>query len=380
MVTGSEDGTIVYSAGGELQGTGTYSIWKLTNSGPSFSEITTVPAKNWLGMKSSGDGTKLIGWTKSSVVWISQDSGATWSEANTAASAINSAKFSSDGTKAYVTNGNFLGSGKAVYKYTFPSSSTTSLTTQSSSVVYGAANTLTATVSSNTATGTVDFKNGAGSISGCNAQTVTAGVATCTTWKPSVGTYSNITAVYSGDGNLGGSTSSAITLTVTAAPLSITASSPSVTYGAAAPSVSAASFSGLVNGDLSSVVTGLSCTTTYTTTSAVGSSPSTSCSGGSASNYSIGYVSGAVTVNKATPTFSSWSNVSKAFENGDFTLTAPTVTGSLPGTFTYSSATPTVISLNGNVATVAGAGTSVITATFTPNDSATYNSATTGGS
>jgi uncharacterized repeat protein (TIGR02543 family) len=375
-VTGSEDGTIVYSARGELQGNGIYTIYKSTDSGANFSAISGT-AKNWLGIKSSGDGTKLIGWTKSSDVWISQDSGANWSPANTGASAINSAKFSSDGTKAYVTNGNYYGSGKAVYRYTFPSSSTTSLTTQSSSVVYGASNTLTATVSSNTATGTVDFKNGAGSISGCSSQTVTAGVATCTTWKPSVGTYSNITAIYSGDGNLGGSTSGAITLTVTAAPLSITASSPSVTYGAAAPSVSAASYSGLVNGDLSSVVTGLSCTSTYTTTSAVGSSPSTSCSGGSASNYSISYVSGAVTVNKATPTFSTWSNVSKVFENGDFTLTAPTVTGSLPGTFTYSSATSSVISLNGDVATVAGAGTSVITATFAPTDSATYNSATT---
>jgi uncharacterized repeat protein (TIGR02543 family) len=375
-VTGSEDGTIVYSARGELQGNGTYTIYKSTDSGANFSAISGT-AKNWLGIKSSGDGTKLIGWTRSSDVWISQDSGATWSFANTGASAINSAKFSSDGTKAYVTNGNYYGTGKAVYRYTFPSSSTTSLTTQNSSVVYGASNTLTATVSSNTATGTVDFKNGTTSISGCNSQTVTAGVATCTTWKPNVGTYSNITAVYSGDGNLGGSTSSAITLTVTAAPLSITASSPSVTYGAAAPSVSAASFSGLVNGDLSSVVTGLSCTSTYTTTSVVGSSPSTSCSGGTASNYSISYVSGAVTVNKATPTFSTWSNVSKAFENGDFTITAPTVTGSLPGTFTYSSATSSVISLNGDVATVAGAGTSVITATFAPTDSATYNSATT---
>jgi uncharacterized repeat protein (TIGR02543 family) len=373
-VTGSEDGTIVYSARGELQGNGTYTIYKSTDSGANFSAISGT-AKNWLGIKSSGDGTKLIGWTRSSDVWISQDSGATWSFANTGASAINSAKFSSDGTKAYVTNGNYYGSGKAVYRYTFPSSSTTSLTTQSSSVVYGASNTLTATVSSNTATGTVDFKNGAGSISGCNSQTVTAGVATCTTWKPSVGTYSNITAVYSGDGNLGGSTSSAITLTVTAAPLSITASSPSVTYGAAAPSVSAASYSGLVNGDLSSVVTGLSCTSTYTTTSTVGSSPSTSCSGGTASNYSISYVSGSVTIGKATPTLSNFGNVSKTYGASAFDLSAPT--SATPGAWTYSSATTSVISLTGSSATVVGVGTSVITATFTPDDTSNYNSGAT---
>lgn len=44
-VTGSEDGTIVYSARGELQGTGTYTIYKSTNSGDSFSAISGT-AKN----------------------------------------------------------------------------------------------------------------------------------------------------------------------------------------------------------------------------------------------------------------------------------------------------------------------------------------------
>jgi hypothetical protein len=96
------------------------------------------------------------------------------------------------------------------------------------------------------------------------------------------------------------------------------------------------------------------------------------------SNYSAAtQVIETLIIGKETPTFSSWNNVSKVFENGDFTLTAPSVTGSLVGTFTYASATPTVISLNDNVATVAGAGTSVITATFTPTDSTNYNSATT---
>jgi uncharacterized repeat protein (TIGR02543 family) len=383
-LAGSSDGNTILAAGANNYGDD--SVYKAVGGATTFTKMQTPSTvKKWIRMSASSDASKIIAFVSGNQIFVSEDGGVNWLRQSDpqslgySSSKVTSVEFSRDGSIAYASAGSIWDGTHVpkLFRYGLPTASTTSLNSGNSSVIYGAANTLTATISSNTATGTVNFKNGSSSISGCSSQTVTAGVATCTTWKPSVGTYSSITAVYSGDSNLSGSTSGTVTLTVTAAPLSITASSPSVTYGAAAPSVSAASYSGLVNGDLSSVVTGLSCTSTYTTTSTVGSSPSTSCSGGTASNYSISYVSGAVTVNKATPTFSTWSNVSKVFENSDFTLTAPTVTGSLPGTFTYSSATSSVISLNGDVATVAGAGTSVITATFAPTDSATYNSATT---
>jgi hypothetical protein len=77
---------------------------------------------------------------------------------------------------------------------------------------------------------------------------------------------------------------------------------------------------------------------------------------------------------KFTPTFT-WSNVSKNLGDSSFTLTAPSP--STPGTFTYSSATTSVISLTGTTATVGNAGTSVITATFTPTNTVDYNSTTT---
>jgi hypothetical protein len=77
-------------------------------------------------------------------------------------------------------------------------------------------------------------------------------------------------------------------------------------------------------------------------------------------------------IGKATPTFGSWSAVTKAFGDATFTLTDPT--SSTPGTFAYSSATTSVISVSGNSATVVGAGTSVITATFTPTDTTNYTS------
>ena len=98
---------------------------------------------------------------------------------------------------------------------------------------------------------------------------------------------------------------------------------------------------------------------------------------GNASYGAAPQVTETLTIGKATPTFSAWSNLSKTFGDATFTITAPGVTGSLAGTFTYSSATTSVISIAGTTLTVAGGGTSVITATFTPTDSTNYNSATT---
>jgi hypothetical protein len=80
---------------------------------------------------------------------------------------------------------------------------------------------------------------------------------------------------------------------------------------------------------------------------------------------------------KATPTFSAWSNVTKTFGDANYTVTAPTVTGSLAGSLSYGSNNAAVISISGTTFTVAGGGTATITATFTPNDSASYNTAAT---
>ena len=80
---------------------------------------------------------------------------------------------------------------------------------------------------------------------------------------------------------------------------------------------------------------------------------------------------------KFLPTFSTWANLSKPALAHDFALSAPVVTGSLAGTFAYSSATTGVITISGSTAHVVAAGTSVITATFTPTNTAAYSSATT---
>jgi hypothetical protein len=84
-----------------------------------------------------------------------------------------------------------------------------------------------------------------------------------------------------------------------------------------------------------------------------------------------------VTVSRATPTFSLWSDVTKGFGDANYTVTAPTVTGSIPGTFTYSSSNTSVISIDGTTFTVRAVGSTTITATFTPTNATNYTSATT---
>lgn len=87
--------------------------------------------------------------------------------------------------------------------------------------------TFTATVTSG-ATGTVNFKNGSTTITGCGTQVVSSGFATCSTSALPAGTNS-VTGVYSGDTNYSGSTSSTLnyvisstTLTAATSPLVIT--------------------------------------------------------------------------------------------------------------------------------------------------------------
>src|SRR5438876_7334519 len=115
---------------------------------------------------------------------------------------------------------------------------------------------------------------------------------------PVSGSPYTIAYTYSGDSIYVGSTDSSTTLTVTPAPLTITANNKSRTYGTANPTLDA-TYSGFVNGQGPSALTGtLSCTTTPATTS---SSPAgkypINCSGQTSTNYAITYVAGTLTIN-----------------------------------------------------------------------------------
>ncbi|MDE1931651.1 MAG: hypothetical protein KGI43_08825, partial [Alphaproteobacteria bacterium] len=78
------------------------------------------------------------------------------------------------------------------------------------------------------------------------------------------------------------------------AALTITADDKTKAFGTVNPALTA-SYSGLVGGDTSSVVTGLSLATTATTASPVGTYPITA-SGGIATNYVLSYVDGALVI------------------------------------------------------------------------------------
>jgi hypothetical protein len=100
-------------------------------------------------------------------------------------------------------------------------------------------------------------------------------------------------------------------LTVTPAALTIAANNATRLYGGANPAFTASS-SGFVNGDNASVLIGvLSCSTTATPASPVGTYPVT-CSGQSAANYSINYVPGQLSVTPAPLTITA-NNVSRPY-------------------------------------------------------------------
>ncbi len=96
------------------------------------------------------------------------------------------------------------------------------------------------------------------------------------------------------------------TLTINQAPLTITANDKSMTYGGSVPAFDA-QLSGLVNGETSAVVSGLSCSATdgsgqpIRSNTPVGTYPIT-CSGAAAPNYSLSYTPGTLTIAKASTT------------------------------------------------------------------------------
>jgi hypothetical protein len=174
------------------------------------------------------------------------------------------------------------------------------------------------------------------------------------------GTYT-ITASYPGDSNYNATTKTA-TFTVNRAALTITANNASKVYASANPGFSA-SYSGFVNGDTSSVVSGLSIATTAVTGSGAGTYPITA-SGASAANYSISYVGGTLTVSQAPLTITA-NNASKAYGSANPSFSA-SYSGFVNGD------TSSVVS-NLGITSNAAAGSSVGTYAITPSGASAAN-------
>jgi MBG domain (YGX type) len=165
-------------------------------------------------------------------------------------------------------------------------------------------------------------------------------------------------------------------LTVRPAPLTITADDQTMAYGSAAPAFTA-SYSGFVNGDTASVVSGLSCGAVDANggpvgpTTAPGTYPIT-CSGASAANYAVSYQAGVLTI--------------EASAGQGLTPTSTTVTTSGPGLTTTASTTTTAVDAGttttntpGTTATTSpsGAGATTTTATTPFGGGAGQSSTTT---
>ena len=102
--------------------------------------------------------------------------------------------------------------------------STTSLGSSPNPSKLGQAVTFTVTVAGSSPTGTVNFEDGAATISGCGAQTLSGGVATCEISSLAAGAH-GITATYGGDADNIGSTASTLTQTIEGLP-SVSITSP----------------------------------------------------------------------------------------------------------------------------------------------------------
>ncbi len=162
---------------------------------------------------------------------------------------------------------------------------------------YGGSVTFTATVPAG-ATGTVTFEDNGVAISG--ALPISGSTATFATSTLVAGTHP-IIAVYSGDTNYNGATSSVLTQVVNKATLTVTANDASRAYGVENPAFTS-TITGFVNGDSqASVVTGSpSLTTAATTVSPAGTYPITAAPGTlAATNYTFALVNGTLTVTPA---------------------------------------------------------------------------------
>ena len=194
-------------------------------------------------------------------------------------------------------------------------------------------------------------------------------------------------ASQAGDGTTYGPATDVIeTFTVLAAPLVITASSPTgIKVGDAVPTITA-SYSGFVNSENSSVLTSQpTCVTSYTTSSAAGATETTSCSGAAATNYSITYVAGSITVgavnnsnnnnNNSQPpapvvkqkTTIIWANPSPIFTGTPLSGSQLNAIFSVLGTCVYTPALGTVLP-EGNY---------TLSVTCTPTDGVNYEPLTT---
>ncbi len=411
-------------------------IYTSSDSGSNWSAFNSS-RQNWVDMAMSSDGS-IIAAVTSSDVYVSTDSGQNWTGQGLSGGGWVSVTISGDGKKIYAasstgvikksafltsqsitfTNPSDMTYGDADQSLTYSASSglsvtiasnTTSICTivtnkihivspgtctvtanQNGDSTYAAATQVSKSITVSKAPSTISVigstsltYNGApqgpmsvtksgstGSVTysySARSPTVYAASSTAPT---NVGTYS-VTATLAADNNFLAATSSSYNFDITKASQSptLTISSTSGTFGA---NLSLSTAGGTGSGAVSFVVDSGPCSVSGSTLtpSGAGTCMVTATKAASLNYLSASSASTAIAIAKRNPDFT-WSGLSKVYGES-FTLTAPDP--STAGTFTYSSASPSVVALNGDTATVVGIGSSIITATFTPNDTLNYAS------
>ncbi|HEY3723817.1 MAG TPA: Ig-like domain-containing protein [Acidimicrobiia bacterium] len=217
---------------------------------------------------------------------------------------------------------------------------------------------ISATVASGsgTPTGTVAFKDGGSNISGCSAQPLSSGVATCTTSALTVGAHS-LTASYAASGNFAGSDSAIVTQNVNKAsttsavvsnhpsatwnqPVTFTATIGSVSPATATPSLGTVAFNAdgvAIEGCTAKTLTAGVATCTANA-DPVGTASITAVFSGDA-NFTTSTSSPITqTVTKATTgtALSADHNPSRSGQSVTFTATVTSTAGTPTGTVTFS--------------------------------------------
>jgi len=228
------------------------------------------------------------------------------------------------------------------------SSSSVSVASSLNPSTYGSSVKFTATVTPSAATGTVTFKDGSTTL---GTGTLSGGKATYTTSALTTGSHS-MTAVYGGDSNYNGSTSSALTQTVNKASTTTAVSSsanPS-TFGASVTftaTVTPSTATGTVTFKDGSTTLGTgtlsSGRATYSTATLSGGSHSITAVYGGDSNYNASTSSTLTqTVNKANTTTTVASSANPSAYGSSVTFTATVTPSTATGTVTFKDGTTTL--------------------------------------
>ena len=236
--------------------------------------------------------------------------------------------------------------------------------TVSATGTYGSAQTITATLGQ---AGSIDFKVGGTSITGCSAVSSSGTTTATCSWTPTaVNSSTSITATLTPTSSSYSSvTSSASTVNVGKAALTVTPDAKSVNFGDSVPTYTF-TVTGFKFSETSSTAASYvapTCTSSYTSSTPVSSSPLTiSCSGGSATNYSFTTSATAnLTISAINQSALSISTTSGTHGTN---LSLATSGGSGSGAVTYSNSPgTTTCSISGSTLTANGAGTCLITAT-----------------